>query len=427
MSQVDCPECRSPIRTAGLESGWSVRCPTCSTMWVFLARAAPAAPALLKAADYRGPGPGPVEGRTGRAVREWLRGIEGAVTPALIGLNITVYAAMWAAGVDPFRPSGEDLFNWQAVSGLDVARGQYHRLLTGAFVHVGLLHLCMNVLSLWWIGRIVEEEIGPLRMLLVYLLSGIGASVNVILWPPYAAAGASGAIFGLDGALLAYLWINRRQLMSSVAAALRRQLIANLAVNFALGIGLTASGAMAVSIAGHIGGLVVGAAVGLGLCRLRSRRKVLTGPEWATTAAAVAALTAGALWAASRLAPVAELRRLHGFYEEFADAEALVRSLPGQATGRAGGDAAERADFRDRVRRRLDEHTRRLRETASMPQMKAVLTAWEQCAAAAAVFVEAVMAESAGPAQVQARRLLNDAHARLVRAWDDAVGAQDRR
>jgi membrane associated rhomboid family serine protease len=83
--------------------------------------------------------------------------------------------------------------------------GQWWRILTGAFLHGGLLHIGVNMLSLWFLGRFIEYALGPWRMLLVYMVSLVVSGLGVVFFsnPQVATVGASGAIFGLFGALFA--------------------------------------------------------------------------------------------------------------------------------------------------------------------------------------------------------------------------------
>src|SRR5581483_7837558 len=83
--------------------------------------------------------------------------------------------------------------------------GEWWRILTSAFLHGGLLHIGVNMLSLWFLGRFIEYAVGPWRMLLTYVVSLVAAGLGVVYFSPPAAAtvGASGAIFGLFGALFA--------------------------------------------------------------------------------------------------------------------------------------------------------------------------------------------------------------------------------
>ncbi|MFF8863584.1 rhomboid family intramembrane serine protease [Streptomyces sp. NPDC015139] len=142
------------------------------------------------------------------------------VTYVLIGLNVLAYLAELArpSVVDRFGMLGAGLrdtdgahYLWQYPYGSMHAEGlvggEWERLLTGAFLHmppddgIGVLHIVMNMASLWTVGRVVEAQLGRVRYLALYLLSALGGSVLVLLVDPEALTiGASGAIFGLGAA-----------------------------------------------------------------------------------------------------------------------------------------------------------------------------------------------------------------------------------
>ncbi|WP_432025632.1 rhomboid family intramembrane serine protease [Streptomyces sp. 1222.5] len=142
------------------------------------------------------------------------------VTYVLIGLNVLAYLAELArpSVVDRFGMLGAGLrdtdgahYLWQYPYGSMHAEGlvggEWERLLTGAFLHmppddgIGVLHIVMNMASLWTVGRVVEAQLGRVRYLALYLLSALGGSVLVLLVAPEALTiGASGAIFGLGAA-----------------------------------------------------------------------------------------------------------------------------------------------------------------------------------------------------------------------------------
>ena len=130
--------------------------------------------------------------------------------------------------------------------------GEYYRLFTSMFLHYGLLHLVLNMWVLWVLGRPLEAALGPVRFLALYLVAGLGGSVAVyLLASPYSlTAGASGAIFGLFAALIVVM----RKMRCSIAGIVP-VLVFNLVITF------TVPG---ISIAGHLGGLVIGAIVAAG-------------------------------------------------------------------------------------------------------------------------------------------------------------------
>lgn len=138
----------------------------------------------------------------------------------------------------------------EAFTGID--DGAWYRLVTAMFIHYGLLHLLMNMWALWVLGRQLEAVLGRTRFLALYLLCGIGGNVAAYLFSPNAlSAGASTALFGL---FAAYAIIVRR--LGGSLSSVIPILAINLFITFAV---------PGISIAGHLGGLFTGAAVGAGL------------------------------------------------------------------------------------------------------------------------------------------------------------------
>ncbi|MGB8520008.1 MAG: rhomboid family intramembrane serine protease [Candidatus Tumulicola sp.] len=128
--------------------------------------------------------------------------------------------------------------------------GQWWRIFTSAFLHGGLLHIGVNMLSLWFLGRFIEYAIGPWRMLAIYVVSLVAAGLGVVYFSPPAAAtvGASGAIFGLFGALFAIGLKLGRPGMDLIKANLGI-LVLNLIITFAV---------PSISWQAHISGLLAG-------------------------------------------------------------------------------------------------------------------------------------------------------------------------
>lgn len=133
--------------------------------------------------------------------------------------------------------------------------GQWWRILTSAFLHGSLLHIGVNMLSLWYLGRFIEFGLGPWRMLFVYVVSLIAAGLGVIYFSPAMTptVGASGAIFGLFGALFAIGFKLGKPGMELVKANLGI-LVLNLIITFAV---------PAISWQAHISGLLAGFVVTL--------------------------------------------------------------------------------------------------------------------------------------------------------------------
>ena len=181
------------------------------------------------------------------------------VTWALVAINVIVFlvdGAMGGLSLGLFGGGGP-LVEAGAVYGPLVAQGEWYRILTSAFLHLGLLHLAFNMYALYLFGPIVEQMYGHVEYLVIYLLCAAGGSVlTILLAPNQAAAGASGAIFGLFG--LAFVVGRRHKVMlGPQARALLSQvgllLVVNLVITFSV------SG---ISWTGHVGGMIVGAVIG---------------------------------------------------------------------------------------------------------------------------------------------------------------------
>jgi membrane associated rhomboid family serine protease len=182
---------------------------------------------------------------------------DGVVTKVLIGLNVAVFAIGVLLGLVN-GPAGamqalvggsEPLFQPFAMWGPGVAAGEWWRLLTSGFLHAGVLHIGLNMWALMLFGTEVERLIGRWRYLALYLLCVVGGSVGVLLLAPgVPSVGASGAVFGLFGALVFFF----RRLNRSP-----RPLITLIAINFAIGFVIHF-----ISWQAHLGGLITGAITG---------------------------------------------------------------------------------------------------------------------------------------------------------------------
>ena len=124
------------------------------------------------------------------------------VSYLLLSLNVLAFIAMSFAGGST---NSEVLIDFGAMYGPYLAAGQYWRLVTAMFIHVGIFHLAFNSIGLWIFGRMAETLFGSSKFVLIYVLAGLcGAVVSYIFNPIAIAAGASGAIFGVLGALAAF-------------------------------------------------------------------------------------------------------------------------------------------------------------------------------------------------------------------------------
>ncbi len=187
------------------------------------------------------------------------------VVPTLIAINVVVFVLTAInAGSVTDNASGS-IFAATALAPIQVAGGGWWRLVTSGFLHIGPLHLLFNMIALWFIGRDIELVLGRLRFSVLYGVSLLGGSAAVMLFgsPTGAVAGASGAIFGLMGALIVLL----RRLQLPMTSAL---VIIGLNVVFSL----TFPG---ISLLGHLGGLVVGAVVAAGMVHGPARSRPAAG------------------------------------------------------------------------------------------------------------------------------------------------------
>ena len=180
------------------------------------------------------------------------------VTTALLGVNVLVFVAMVISGVSLTDPAVDQLVRWGANNGRASLGPQPWRLLTSAFVHIGLFHLAVNMWSLWNLGRIAENIFGRLSYLMIYLLTGISSSLlSVLLHPVGISAGASGAIFGVAGGLISALYLGKLPIPQQRRKAALRSLVIVAVLN--LGIGAVTP---FIDNAGHVGGFSLGLLIG---------------------------------------------------------------------------------------------------------------------------------------------------------------------
>src|SRR5947207_8261577 len=253
---LSCSECGRPI------------CTECMTM----------APVGIRCPEHSGRAQG-VQRVTSGARRAAFEGVGARVTKVLIGLNVAVYIAelLQGSGVNANHGSiyqnGVLIANGVKFRGevvgipkgtaipdvlhpIGVAHGEWWRMLTAAFLHYGPFHLILNMLALWWFGSLLEQRIGSGRYLLLYVMSGLAGSAGALILDPLVpTVGASGAIFGILGAGFV-LERQRDYVFGGSALAI---IVINLVFTFSIS---------NISIGGHIGGLIGGAACALAMTRL---------------------------------------------------------------------------------------------------------------------------------------------------------------
>jgi membrane associated rhomboid family serine protease len=174
------------------------------------------------------------------------------ITNVLVAINVLAYVWLTSTGG---LSSDRALYHHGALLGIACTQGgQWWRIVTGAFLHGGLMHIAFNMFALYQVGNIVEQLFGKVRYVALYTISMVGAGLAVVYVAPNdLTVGASGAIFGLFGALVAVglrLGKRGRGLIGQVLPII----VINLVLTFLV---------PNISAAGHVGGLITGLLAGL--------------------------------------------------------------------------------------------------------------------------------------------------------------------
>ncbi len=196
-------------------------------------------------------------------------------TYLLVGINCAVYLAMLANHVSFLSPSPEDLLHWGANNaGAVLIDGQWWRIVTAMFVHVGIIHLATNMWCLWNLGLLAEPLLGSAGVLAAYVLTGAagnllstfvsrlwyynpGAVTDGLFGP--VGAGASGAVFGLAGLLIVLLKSPRLPVPPLELKKLRRSVIYFAALNLVIGLATAIPGSIVhIDNMAHMGGCACG-------------------------------------------------------------------------------------------------------------------------------------------------------------------------
>ncbi|WP_327235578.1 rhomboid family intramembrane serine protease [Streptomyces sp. NBC_01317] len=201
------------------------------------------------------------------------------LTKILVALNVVVFVIATQSGdfVDRFDLVGK-YFDLMAGHDVGVADGQWYRLITATFLHEQVWHIGFNMLSLWWIGGPLEAALGRARYLALYLISGLaGSALTYLLAAQNAPSlGASGAIFGLFGATAVLMRKLKYDLRPVIGL-----LVVNLIFTFSI---------PDIAWQAHIGGLVAGTLVAVGLVHAPRERRALV--QYGTAALVLAATLA---------------------------------------------------------------------------------------------------------------------------------------
>jgi membrane associated rhomboid family serine protease len=242
MSTVETRYCyRHPDRETGLSCSECGR-PICADCATF-------APVGIRCPDHAGVRSGPATRLKPRPVRRApglaLASETAPVTYALIAINVVIYLVTVVQGNGLSNPGGSLYLRW-LLFGPFVAHGGWYRLITSMFLHGFLLHIVFNMVALYFIGVPVEQYLGRARYIGLYFVSGLAGAAGALLQAPLApTVGASGAIFGILGAMMIIEW----QITGRLAGQAMTWIVINLVISFSF------SG---ISWGGHLGGLIGG-------------------------------------------------------------------------------------------------------------------------------------------------------------------------
>jgi rhomboid protease GluP len=196
----------------------------------------------------------------------WVRRRESAfsLTQILLGANVAVFLAMALASGSVFEFPGQITVHYGANFGPYTLSGEWWRLVTYMFLHGGIMHIAFNMWCLWDLGQLCESLYGRWTFLAIYLITGIAAGLSSVAWNPgVLSVGASGAIFGLAGALIASFYLGEFSLPKVAISGTLRSLV--IFAVFNLGFGQLFNG---IDNAAHVGGLVSGLILGALIARL---------------------------------------------------------------------------------------------------------------------------------------------------------------
>jgi rhomboid protease GluP len=215
------------------------------------------------------------------------------ITLTIIGLNALVYAAMSLSGASWVQPTAMDAIRWGADFGPLTLSGEWWRLLTSTFVHFGIIHIGLNLWCLWNLGAVLEPLMGRKRFCVMYLASGLAASMVSVAWNPWrVSAGASGAIFGVAGAFVSYLALKKTSFDGPLVRKNLKSMAIFIIYNLVRGLGGM------IDNSAHVGGLIAGLILGASIPPV-APASVLEGAEQSAALVSGRAIDAGADHAAS--------------------------------------------------------------------------------------------------------------------------------
>jgi rhomboid protease GluP len=223
-------------------------------------------------------------------------------TYVLVAINCAVFLLMVFNHVSFMDPTPDQLVHWGANYGDFVLRGEWWRLLTATFVHVGIIHLATNMWCLWNLGLLGEPLLGPVGLLATYVLTGVsGNLLSTAVNRFIVGAGASGAVFGIAGVLILLLKSPLLPVPQSELKRLRQSVIYFAVLNFVIGASTyVLPSPVKIDNMAHFGGFVCGLALGVPLLpRIGAPRDRFIRRQWITFSGAVLLLLLFARWLAS--------------------------------------------------------------------------------------------------------------------------------
>jgi rhomboid protease GluP len=181
------------------------------------------------------------------------------VTKGIVAANCVVFLLMAVFSGAVFAPDRPTLIAWGANYGAQTLGGEWWRLVTSTFVHIGVIHIALNMWVFWNLGQLVERLVGNVGFLVLYFVSGVFGSLTSVYWrPEVLSAGASGAVFGVFGALMGFIVLRSDSVPKQVLAELRNSGLTFLGYNLVFGFSI-----QGIDMAAHLGGLASGFLCGL--------------------------------------------------------------------------------------------------------------------------------------------------------------------
>lgn len=284
----------------------------------------------------------------------------------MVAVNIAVFGVMVLAGVDPVNPTPERLVAWGANFGPLTTDGEWWRLLTCTFLHIGVFHLLVNMFGLFLAGVLCERLLGNGGFLILYLLAGLMGSLVSLHWnPAVVCAGASGAIFGVFGALLGFTLLDRSIMPPKITRRLRKEGVLFLGFNVLIGLDVPN-----IDLAAHAGGFAVGVLGSLLFANTAHPENPGRRTRRATILAVVGLAAVVLVAAADQASPLEDGQFVHAMLE-FLDTEKKARDTYNAALARTERGELTDAGFARIVARDVlppwrDIH-RRLAQTPHVP------------------------------------------------------------